>query len=512
MATLAADWTEGYVAEIEYTSGFYQELAPNLLSFAALVAGYQAPAIDRPFTCFELGCGKGISANLIAAANPAGRFYANDFNPAHIVFARGLAADARLENVTFLEKSFAELGGEELPDFDYITLHGVYSWVSAENRRAIVDFIRRKLKPGGLVYISYNSLPGWSAFAPLRELMMQYAARQTGPLPQRIKSSLAFAQGLGQAKAKYFAGNPAAGPRLDRMAGQATNYLAHEYFNKDWTLLYHADVVADMTAAKLTYAGSASIIEQFDDVVAKPEALALYKDINDRVLRETVKDFVLNQQFRRDIYVRGAPRLDVRAQIAAAMKTRLVLRVPRAQCSETVKVPVGTINLAPAYMKMLDFLADGPQSLRDILAKSEIVKLGDATQAIRSAALLTAVGYIAPALPEEAEKAARQSTRQFNDAIVNRTMRGDDISYFASPVTGNGVAADAADRLFVAAERQNRKDPEEFAWQNLSKRGQGLAKDGKALKTPEENKAELARLAKAFAGKKLPVYRSFGIV
>ncbi len=136
MTTLAEDWTEGYVAEIEYTSGFYQELAPSLLSFAALVAGYQAPPIDRPFTCFELGCGKGISANLIAAANPAGRFYANDFNPAHIVFARALAADARLENVTFLEKSFAELGGEELPDFDYITLHGVYSWVSAENRRA----------------------------------------------------------------------------------------------------------------------------------------------------------------------------------------------------------------------------------------------------------------------------------------------------------------------------------------------------------------------------------------
>jgi len=512
MTTLAADWTEGYVAEIEYTSGFFPELAPSLLSFAALVAGYQAPPIDRPFACFELGCGKGISANLIAAANPAGRFYANDFNPAHIVFARGLAADARLENVTFLEKSFAEIGGEELPDFDYISLHGVYSWVSAENRRAIVDFIRRKLKPGGLVYISYNCLPGWSAVAPLRELMMQYAARQSGPLPQRIKSSLAFAQGLGKAKAKYFAANPGAGPRLDRMAGQATNYLAHEYFNKDWTLLYHADVVADMTAAKLTYAGSATVIDQFDDLLANPEAFALYKDINDRVLRETVKDFVVNQQFRRDIYVRGAPRLDAQAQVAAAMKTRLVLRVPRAQCSETVKVPVGSIKLAPAYMKMLDFLADGPQPIRDILAKTAIVKLSDATQAIRRAALLTAVGYVAPALPEDAEKAARQPTRQFNDAIINRTMRGDDINYFASPVTGSGITADSSDRLFVAAARQNHEDPEEFAWQNLSKRGQALAKDGKALKTPEENKAELARLAKNFAGKKLPIYKGFGIV
>src|SRR5262249_54927729 len=239
-----------------------------------------------------------------------------------------------------LEKSFAELAGEQLPDFDYITLHGVYSWVSDENRRAIVDFIRRRLKPGGLVYISYNCLPGWASVAPLRELMMQYAARQTGPLPQRIKSSLAFAQELGKAKAKFFTGNPGAGPRLDRMAGQATNYLAHEYFNKDWTLLYHADVVADMNAAKLTYAGSATLLEQFDDVLASRDALALYKDINDRILRETVKDFVLNQQFRRDIYVRGAPKLDMRAQVAAAMKMRLVVRPPPGQRGETAKTAV----------------------------------------------------------------------------------------------------------------------------------------------------------------------------
>jgi len=199
MPTPAADWTEGYVAEIEYTSGFFSELAPKQLAFAALVAGYQAPPIDHSFTYFELGCGKGVSTNLIAAANPNGRFYANDFNPAHIVVARALAADARIENVTFLEKSFAELGGEELPDFDYIALHGVYSWVSDENRRAIVDFIRRKLKPGGVVYISYNCLPGWSQVAPLRELMVQYAARQAGTLPQRVKSALAFAQELGKA-------------------------------------------------------------------------------------------------------------------------------------------------------------------------------------------------------------------------------------------------------------------------------------------------------------------------
>jgi hypothetical protein len=33
--------------------------------------------------------------------------------------------------------------------FDYIALHGVWSWVSPENRGHIVRFAARYLKPGG---------------------------------------------------------------------------------------------------------------------------------------------------------------------------------------------------------------------------------------------------------------------------------------------------------------------------------------------------------------------------
>jgi len=39
----------------------------------------------------------------------------------------------------------------------------------------IVDFIRQKLKVGGVLYISYNTLPGWAAFAPMRHLMTEHA-------------------------------------------------------------------------------------------------------------------------------------------------------------------------------------------------------------------------------------------------------------------------------------------------------------------------------------------------
>jgi SAM-dependent methyltransferase len=64
------------------------------------------------------------------------------------------------------DESFAEFASRDLPEFDYIGLHGIWSWISDENRAVIVDFIRRKLKVGGVLYISYNTLPGWAPLPP----------------------------------------------------------------------------------------------------------------------------------------------------------------------------------------------------------------------------------------------------------------------------------------------------------------------------------------------------------
>ena len=85
---------------------------------------------------------------------------------------------------------------DDLPAFDIIALHGLWSWVSAENRRAIVEIMRRRLKVGGACYISYNTLPGWAMGMPLRHMMTLHGTR------------------LAEAGGGYFAANPAAKSRL----------------------------------------------------------------------------------------------------------------------------------------------------------------------------------------------------------------------------------------------------------------------------------------------------------
>ena len=64
-----------------------------------------------------------------AATNAQGDVYAVDVNPTQIVSAREAAG---LTSVGFLESGFGELLTLDLPPFDCIALHGMYSWVDAD--------------------------------------------------------------------------------------------------------------------------------------------------------------------------------------------------------------------------------------------------------------------------------------------------------------------------------------------------------------------------------------------
>ena len=135
--SIMSDWAAGYIVDVDYTHGFYPELAPSQLNFGALLHGIQAPDLaERSLSYCELGCGQGFSTNLLAAANPHIQFYATDFNPAHIAGARALAQGACSTNIHFFDDSFADfLHRKDLPDFDFITLHGIYSCVTAGWKR-----------------------------------------------------------------------------------------------------------------------------------------------------------------------------------------------------------------------------------------------------------------------------------------------------------------------------------------------------------------------------------------
>ena len=147
------NWTAGYVADVGYTYGYYTELNPLRISLAFLNAGLVPPQMGA--AC-ELGFGQGVSTNLHAAASVT-QWHGTDFNPSQASFAQELG-QASGADVALCDEAFdAFCSRDDLPAFDYIGLHGIWSWISDANRAVIVDFIRRKLKVGGVLYISYNT-------------------------------------------------------------------------------------------------------------------------------------------------------------------------------------------------------------------------------------------------------------------------------------------------------------------------------------------------------------------
>jgi ubiquinone/menaquinone biosynthesis C-methylase UbiE len=506
-----SNWTDGYVSEIDYTHGFYRELTPSFLAFCMLLKGIRPPSLSSSFAYCELGFGQGFSANLIAAANPQGDIWATDFNPSHAAGAQQLAVSAGTPNVRFFDKSFAELLETDTPPFDFIVLHGIYSWISPENRRTIREIVRRKLKFGGVVYISYNCLPGWSPAMPLRQLMIEHAAGSTEPMVSRIDKAIAFAQQLSDLKAGYFGVNPGVVPRLERLKGMSRNYLAHEYFNQDWQPQYFAEVARELAEAKLTFAASANPADHVDQVNLTADAQRVLAEIGDPLFRETVRDYFLNQQFRKDVFVKGSVKLTPQEQTELLLATRFTLTAPRASIPLKASFALGEVTLhEETYVPVLDALGKkGPATLGQLLAIDGVREVGLA-RLVQAVTVLAATGHVAPCLPAGGEDDRRDQTQGFNAAVMDRARFSDQLAFLASPVTGGGMAINRFDQLFLLAAKQD-ANPAEAVWQVLAAQNQRLIKDGKTIESTEGNLTELRARAETFMAQTLPVLKQLGI-
>lgn len=497
---MTAGWAEGYVSDISYTHGFYKELSPVHIHYASLLRRLCAPAPDSALTFCELGCGQGYTTNVLAAANPHIQFVANDFNPSQIAGAAGLARNSGLTNVRFLDDSFAQMVERtDLPQFDIIVLHGIYSWISAENRQNIVEFIRRRLKVGGIVYISYNTMPGWAAALPMRRLLVDEAERHGGaPILERIDCALKFAAELSASNANYFRANPAVDDRLSRLNSQPRRYLAHEYFNKDWTPFYFADVAAELSSAKLDWLCSANVMDGVQMMCLSPEHQKVLADVKSPIRRESLRDYLVNQQFRKDLFAKGQQELSLQESDQLLLSTTYMLTTQRANISLQAQTTAGTIQLQEAvYNAVLDGFAAGPVKGLDLIHTLN-GKGVNRQQVMQALAVLSALGHVVPLLPSEGLEARRETTARFNAEIMRRAEHSGDLSVLASPVLGSGMVLDRITILFLSALRQN-LEPVDYVHSVLERAGQRLLREGRPVSTAEENREELSKVYQNFS-------------
>jgi SAM-dependent methyltransferase len=250
---------DGYVEDIPYTFGYHPELDPARMQAVLRRAGFEPPEVAA--AC-ELGYGQGMSLAIHAVAGGAA-WWGTDLIPSHAAHVRALVAgtDARLEAA---DQTFAVFcARDDLPQFDFIGLHGVWSWVSAANRERILELVARRLRPGGVLYVSYNALPGWAPMLPLREMMVAYAAALPAELPRadRIEAALHDAQMRVLRDPLVLEACPGIEAELRAIRHKGVAYLAHEFFNRDWAPMPPAQVAAAMRSVGLSFAAQADEAE-----------------------------------------------------------------------------------------------------------------------------------------------------------------------------------------------------------------------------------------------------------
>ncbi|GIL40043.1 class I SAM-dependent methyltransferase [Roseiterribacter gracilis] len=503
-----SDWTRGYRTDVNYTPGYYPYLNPAAHAFALLAAGWRAPQLDQPFTYAELGCGHGLSVQVHAAASH-GKFYANDFMPAHIASAQVRIAAAGLTNLEMSDASFADYVDAPLPKLDAVVLHGVWSWVDDASRNDILLFLRRHLKPGGYVFVSYNALPGWAPIMPLRALLRSGQGHDSAT---RARDGAAFASKLLDADARWFKGNEPARAMLDRLRGLPGAYLAHEYMNDNWRLLYHHEAAAELNAAQLHFATSASMRDSLDELVLNEDQRALLAGISDETARETARDFCVNPLLRRDLYLRGGVRLSKIEQLQQLNDTTFALSMPRARVGLRIELGgVGTVTLAhDVYAPILDALRNGPADLGQI--RNAIGEHNDIGTTVNAVKVLVGAGLIVPCLPRAGVTERKVVTDRFNDRVLLESLHEAELDVLASPITGGGFRLDRVERLFVFAQKRNVQELAEMAWQIMSQLGEVLLRDGEPVLGDEANLAEMRKRETQFRAEMLPLLKQLQIL
>lgn len=362
---------QGYVTDVAYPPHFHRETTPVWLHAAAAALGFRAADPAAPYDWCELGCGSGANAVLTAAANPRGRFLGIDVNPAHVAAAEAFAAAAGTENVRFLAADFAaaaEAPDAALPMFDFIVLHGVWSWISGDARRAVLRFVERRLKPGGLVHVAYMTHPGSSFLAGLQKLMLEHARHQPGGSEAKARAALALVQRLSEAGTGYFAAHPEAERQLEAMGRELPAYLAHEFLAEHWQPMHVADVMREFAAIGCGYLGSATLAENIDALSVPGHTLPLLREMPTPALAETVKDLARNQSQRRDLYQRTPAALDAAAHLRTLDALRLAL-LPGAPAPGALRfgTRVGPVEgPAELFAPVLQALAAAPRSFAEL--------------------------------------------------------------------------------------------------------------------------------------------------
>lgn len=510
-----ADWSDGYSVDTPYSEPIATDLSPTWLSTSAVLHGQPPLGLGSPMTWVELGSGAGLSACMVAATHPEISVWGFDYNPTHVERARNMAAAAGLSNCQFVEASFADLAadpGVGPTQVDVIVVHGVYSWIDAQNQACIASIIEQRLVAGGMAYVMYETPTGWSSMVPLAQALHLYAAAdgRRGDLVFHDAASAVTA--LGNSGARFFPIGPLEADQMALWPTADPFYAAHEYLGANFQPLMFDQVEPLMASAKCSYVGSMNITDQLQHFWAPPELLDLVTSSTDVTVREMLRDLIVQRQLRRDIYRRGLV-VSLPELHNAWLRDVRVAWLGKHFDGEPVSVGGGQINLDPKFHgPLVEALSTHDLSVDSVLAVHPKWTFGDAVVAL---SLLIAGGYGAPALPSGFTQQAWASARAMNQVLVAENRLGANHAALVAPALGAAVGIDPLEMSVVGALWDGAPDDvavlSEQVFADLNRLGRLVREKGELIRDSDQAALIVERRVLDAIGKHNGVFRRLGV-
>lgn len=348
--------------DLMYESGAFSQTAINNLEARARLMGLQpAPAANAKV--LELGCSMGGNIITQALYYPDAEFTGIDLSGRQVAQGNAIIEKMGLENVRLEEKDILTVD-ESFGKFDYIIVHGIWSWVPDAVKDKIFSICRNNLTEHGIAYISYNVYPGWKRQEQLREIMY-FAGRDVleEPLEARTRKGLdalkALAEILENDKGLGGSGKL---PAIQKILNQNTYYVAHEYMEIFNDPIYVNGFIEWANRHRLAYIGDTDLHVSFVSWMAehtRERILSLAG--GDYIAKEFYSDILSDRQFRRSLLCREE-----------------VGDTVRRDESVTVEV-IESLNFRPARGERIDFDENDTllSGIRDVMKTGEPFKTED---------------------------------------------------------------------------------------------------------------------------------------
>ncbi len=297
-----------------YQSLPFPQSAPERIAAIAHVFGVSTP---DPSTArvLELGCASGGNLIPFTARNPRASALGIDLSGRQVADGQATIRALALANIQLRQADLSTLD-ETLGTFDYIICHGVYSWVPAHVRDALMRICERHLSPTGVAFVSYNTYPGWKAKEIVRDAMLFRSAGQDEPRA-RLQSARAMIDFLDSAAQPASVLSRVITEYSSTIRDSNDDYVLHEFLEPNNLPCYFHDFLAHASMHGLAYLAEAEPAIMFATNLAREIAEPLLRDYGtDQRQLEQFMDFISNRTFRQTLLFREDRNRQARYRLA----------------------------------------------------------------------------------------------------------------------------------------------------------------------------------------------------